>query len=286
MQKRRKHWDKPKWREGGFDMGTIAPIYTAENTKPAWQLDWSVTVFWRSAPFTDDWLEPLRSVLETDGIGILAHRFVNADRSQFLVSTLPTVKPIDVVQRVKGRLQFLVRDHWPKALRRNYDLHSIGSTQREKVENYVASQLEHHGLTGSVAAAQLADLQIINPDVDLSQPRFTSHARYRCNLHLVFVHADRHALSSTATLEAVRVMLRKASTVKGHLLSRLGLLPDHLHLVLGIAPEESPIEVALSYMNNIAFVYGMQPVLKASCYLGTIGEYDLGAITETAWLKD
>lgn len=266
-------------------MGSIAPIYTAENTQPAWQLDWSLTVFWRSAPFLDDWLEPLRAVLETDGIRILAHQFVNADRSQFLVSTRPNVEPIDVVQRVKGRLQFLVRDRWPKALRRNYDLHSIGSTQRDKAENYVASQLEHHGLTGRVAA-QLADLQIINPEVDLSLPRFTSHARYRCNLHLVFVDADRRTSVSAESLVAVRAMIRRAGVAKEHLLSRLGLLPDHLHLVLGIGIDESPIEVALNSMNNIAFAHGMQPVLTASCWLGTIGEYDLGAITDTAWLSD
>ena len=86
-------------------MGTLAPIYTAENTSPAWQLDWAVTVFWRKAPFTDDWLALLRPVLEPDGIRLLARQFVNADRSKFLVSTLPPVKPVDGVQRIKDRLQ-------------------------------------------------------------------------------------------------------------------------------------------------------------------------------------
>ena len=79
-------------------------------------------------------------------------------------------------------------------------------------------------------------------------------------------------------LEAVRTMIRSSATQKGHRLSRLGLLPDHFHLTLGTPLESSPEDVALSYMNNIAFVYDMRPVLMSSFYVGTFGEYDLGAI--------
>ncbi len=64
----------------------------------------------------------------------------------------------------------------------------------------------------------------------------------------------------------------------GLLLSRMGLLQDHLHLVIGTRPEDSPAAFAFSMMNNIAWVFGMRPVLKPSCYLGTVGEYDLGAV--------
>ena len=280
-------------------MTVLQPIYTEANTKPAWQLDWAITVFWRQPPFTTDWLYDLRSALEPDGIRILAHQFAHQDRSQFLVSTLPSVKPVDVMQRLKGRLQHLVRDRWPKALRRNYDLHSIGSTRREKVEAYVASQLEHHGVEtdevvqkrgnhpderGGGVMPLLKDLQIINPEVNLGRFRFSAHARFRCNLHLVFVHEHRYQEQRLELLHAVRQMIRKASLAKQHLLSRLGLLPDHIHLVRGFDPSESPIELALSYMNNIAFVHQMQEVLMKSCYVGTIGEYDLGAIASDSWL--
>ena len=72
-------------------------------------------------------------------------------------------------------------------------------------------------------------------------------------------------------------MIRRCASAHGDLLSRVGLLPDHIHLVLGFSPEEAPLDVALRYMNNIAFVFGMEPVLMHSCYLGTVGEYDLGA---------
>ncbi len=256
------------------------PIYTVDNCKPAWQLDWTLTVFWREPPWTDDWLAALTDVTEQDGVRILNHRFATPDSSQFLVSTKPTVRPVDLVRSVKGRLQYIIRERWPKALQRNYDLHGIGSTQLEKVEAYIASQLEHHSVESSVLNAQLLDFQVVRPDVDLSQFRFTAHARHRCNLHLSFVNDWRWRESRTRVLERVRAMILRASDTKGHLLSRVGLLPDHVHLVLGFSPEESPLEVALSYMNNIALVYDMQPVLMRSCYLGTVGEYDLGAMRQ------
>lgn len=267
----------------GVRMAALEPIYTATNTTPAWQLDWVLTVFWRAAPFADDWLDELRAAVELDGIRLLGHQFVNADRSQFLVSTLPAVKPIEVVHRIKGRLQHFVRKRWPQAFRRNYDLHSIGSTRREKAEAYVASQLEHHGVSDTLRV-RLIDLQLVAPEIDLSRPRFTAHGRFRCNLHLVCAHAQHASDQQSGKWDAIRQMIRNVASAKGHLLSRLGLLPDHVHLVLGFNPHESPLEVGLSYMNNIAFVYQMQPVLMPSCFLGTVGEYDLGAIAPTAWL--
>ncbi len=260
-------------------MAVAVPIYRPDKTSTAWQLLWSLTVFWRSPPFSDDWLELLRQAVEPDGVRLLEHRFAQPQRSQFLLTTKSETRPVDVVQRVKGRLQYLVRDRWPKAFSRNYDLHSIGSTRRDKVEQYVASQLEHHFADDPRLKALLADLQIINPDVDLSQPRFTAHARFRCNLHLVFARAPAHREERTELHEQVRNMIRSVASANGHLLSRLALLPDHMHIVLGTSMDESPQSVALCYMNNVCGVYDFQPVLRPSFFVGTIGEYDLGAIT-------
>ncbi len=65
---------------------------------------------------------------------------------------------------------------------------------------------------------------------------------------------------------------------KGHLLSRAGIFADHLHLAVGCGIRESPQEVALSYMNNLAYARGMRPVFQFGCYVGTFGEYDFGAL--------
>ena len=122
------------------------PSYTTENCRFAFQLLWSFNLFWRVARVADDWLEPLRQALEADGIRILEHRFPQFKLSQFLLSTLPTVPPRLIAQRVKGRLQFLLRSHDQQAFQRNYSLRSIGSTTREKLEDYMAGQLAHHAI--------------------------------------------------------------------------------------------------------------------------------------------
>ena len=257
-----------------------APIYTAENARPAYQLDWSLTVFWKRAIGSDSWLAELQAATEKDGVRILSHRFSTKGCSLFLLSTLPAVRPVDAVRSIKGRLQTLIRSTLPQAFLRNYDLHSVGSTTRAKAEAYVTSQLEHHAESLAVVTHQLADLQWIDPDVDLSAEQFSAHARHRCNLHLSFVCQDRRTGIGIPLLVAVRNMIRRACAAKKVRLSRIGLLPDHLHLIVGTSHEAAPIELALSLMNNIAFVYGMQPILRPSCFLGTIGEYNLGAIRQ------
>ena len=79
-------------------------------------------------------------------------------------------------------------------------------------------------------------------------------------------------------LAKVRQMVIRAAETKQHRLSHLAILPDHLHLLLGIRLEESPLSVGLSYLNNIAYVYGMQPILQHGFFVGTFGEYNLSAI--------
>jgi hypothetical protein len=54
----------------------LVPIYTAENIKIADQLNWSLSVFWHEAPFSNDWLPVLQQVTEADGVRILERRFV------------------------------------------------------------------------------------------------------------------------------------------------------------------------------------------------------------------
>src|SRR5262249_40421641 len=99
-------------------------------------------------------------------------------------------------------------------------------------------------------------------------------------LHLVFVTEGRWRETDDLLLRRMRTMLLAASQKKGHLLSRGAVLPDHIHLMMGCPLEESPAEVAASYMNNLAYLWGMRPIFMFSGFLGTFGEYDRGAIAE------
>jgi hypothetical protein len=75
----------------------------------------------------------------------------------------------------------------------------------------------------------------------------------------------------------MRDTILKAAAKHEHLLSKGGILPEHVHLALGCDVRESPSQVALSYMNNLAYACGMKRVFAFGFYVGTFGEYEIGA---------
>ena len=257
----------------------MKPLYTSANCKAAYQLRWSLALFSAAElPPVETWVDALSEVVERDGVRLLESRLHPPGVLLFLLSTQPPVKPPQVVKSVKGRLQHLLRASAPSAFRRNFSLSSVGDARREAIESYVGSQLGHHGMVDARVQARFKDFQFAFRAVDLSAEQFSSHGRYVYNLHVVLVHDERWREIREDYLATTRDMLFKAARQKGHRLSRLALLPDHLHATLSCSFAESPEEVALGYMNNLAFAHRMQPVFCQSYYVGTFGEYDIRAI--------
>jgi REP element-mobilizing transposase RayT len=261
------------------------PIYTRENCAFACPLQWGLTIFWRAPSGRADWFADLQQALEPDCIRLLGHRFQSPAVSQFLISTTPPVAPLSVVQRVKGRLQHLVRSEWPKAFRGNYALRSLGKVTREVVESYVAGQVDHHRMADPRVEERLRRCQIVNEDVDLSQPQRTSQGLFWNNLHIVLVHRERWMEVRDEALQGVRQMISAVARRKGYLLSRAGILADHVHLTLGCPLEIAPVDVALALLNNLAYVHGMKPMYQYGGFIGTFGEYDTRAVRmeRSAW---
>jgi REP element-mobilizing transposase RayT len=121
--------------------------------------------------------------------------------------------------------------------------------------------------------------------VDLSQPRSTGSGRYWYNLHVVLVHRERWAEVREETLQRIHDMIIKASAAKEYWLSRAGILPDHIHLVLGCPIGVTPAEVALGFLNNLAHAHGMRPVYQFGGYLATVGEYTHHALRSETSLR-
>ena len=254
------------------------PIYTPDNCRVSFRLTWSLAVFWRSSMPEPEWLDELTAATEKDGVRILNHQPSDGDVSQFLLSTTPNVSPSAAIRSVKGRLQALVRPRRPRALSRNYFIHSIGTAKREVVEAYVADQLGHHRMAHPQAQRLLGRHQISRQEIDLGQVRHSAHGRFVYNLHLVLVNDGRWREIREERLARTNRALVAAGAKKGHLLSRVGVFADHLHLTLGCDVSESPEEVALGYMNNLAYAHGMRRVYQFGYYVGTFGQYDLGAV--------
>ncbi len=264
---------------------SLQPIYTRDNCRFAAPVQWGLTVFWRSPPERDDWFASLGQSLAPDGIRLLGHRFQSPAVSQFVISTLPHVAPLLIVQRVKGRLGYLVRGQWPKAFRGNYALRSFGKVTRQIVESYVEGQVGHHRMADARVEERLRRYQIIDNGIDLSEPQRTSQGLFWHNLHIVLVHRERWMDIREESLSGVNKMILRATQAKGYLLSRAGILPDHVHLTLGCPFAVSPLDVALGFLNNLAYVHGMKPVLQFGAFVGTFGEYDSGAVRSQTALR-
>jgi REP element-mobilizing transposase RayT len=74
-------------------------------------------------------------------------------------------------------------------------------------------------------------------------------------------------------LRQLRDATLKIAAKKQHILSRLSILPDHLHAALRPAIDESPLQVAFAYLNNLAHMAGRGPIWQDGYYVGTFGEY-------------
>jgi hypothetical protein len=125
---------------------------------------------------------------------------------------------------------------------------------------------------------RLSKIQFHDPGVDLAALRASAHGPFAHSLHLVLKNADELCDTREEWLSASRAMLIAACRKKGWLLSRLALVGNHLHALMGCDVVDAPRDVALSIMNNLAFAHDMKPVYRHSFYVGTFGPYDHGAI--------
>ena len=145
-------------------------------------------------------------------------------------------------------------------------------------DNYVARQTDRHPTVDDRVMAQLESLQFHDPAVMLDEGRIGSHGKLVHSLQIVIENAQGWNETRHEVLRGARDMIVRASASKGWRLARIGLLSNHIHILLGCSMVESPESVALSLLNNLAYAQGMTPAFRFSYYAGTFGRYDRNAI--------
>jgi REP element-mobilizing transposase RayT len=251
------------------------PLYTVANSRVAYQLHWSVALFAKTAwPEKETWWDRLSQAVEQDGVRLLEYHSSGPTTGQIFVSTRPEVSPVATVRSLKGRLQYLVRDAIPQFWLRHYAITSVGAANNDVLQGNVGRQVEHHPMADPRIVERLSKAQYQDAAVDLAALRSSSHGRFTHSLHLVFENAEHLADVRQEWLETSRLMVIAACQKKGWLLSRLGLVSNHLHALLGCAVTDAPRDVALSLLNNLAYAHGMRRVFESSFYVGTFGPYD------------
>ena len=257
----------------------MQPLYTPENTTAAYQLNWSVALFGTGElPSSDFWMENLKISTESDGVRILEHHEAAAHVSLFLVSAKPNVSPSQIVRSVKGRWQYLIRELTPKAFRRNYSISSVGEATSDVLERYVARQPQNHPMADADVQLRIEALQFHDASVNLGADRISSHGRFIYSLQVVLENESGWNEIRKDVLIRSSKMIIDSAAKHGWGLARIGMVSNHVHVLLTADVTESPESVAISLMNNLAYVQGMRRVLRFSYYIGTFGVYDRAAI--------
>ena len=253
--------------------------YSFQPAAVAYQLRWSLAIFpTEPIPHPSNWLEHLSLACEPDGIRVLEATNSPNGSLLLLLSTQPQVKATTIVQRVKGRLQHLLRDQGGIAWRRNFRLSSVGDANLNTVEQYVANQLGHHSMASTSVQQSLAELAWHDKTLDISQPVTSSHGQYALGLHVVLVHAERWRNANLRFVELTRNGILATLAHWNCAAARIALLADHVHFTMRLSYEVSPSELILAVMNEVCDDHDGLRMWMEGFYVGTIGSYDMSAV--------
>lgn len=258
----------------------LNPIYTpAHVASPAFSLRYDWTGWPSSTPVCDepatDFWDALLPLWEQDGVRLL-ERSWRTNLIHLTFSAKPQVAPTLLAARAKGRLQHAIRRAGrPTDFSRKVSVRSVGKNCTDDVLRYVAGQTAKEECADPRFREMLKQFTIRDDSVDLSKPSETSSGRCWYNLHLVLVVRERFRFGEAETLTRIRDSSFAIARKKGHQIASLSVLPDHLHTALRGNIEKSPEEIALGFMNNLAYSLGQNAVWQYGYYAGTFGEYDM-----------
>jgi putative transposase len=222
--------------------------------------------------------QQLLQICQRHGYHLLEHR-VEPAHLRCLISLRPEHVPSDVAQRLKGALSYEIGRQFGKTgplWGRGYFGRSVGQINLSGVKRYIAQQAEHHGY-GARAFVPVVRYRHPNPP-SLTLP----HVAFDINYHIVLAVQYRESLFDPELAEAVLGYWQRIAEVKGFVLHRTTILPDHVHLLIAATPKVSAEQCVLAVMNNTwAYLtkrfWGALKVTRAlevwqpSYYVGTVG---------------
>ena len=220
---------------------------------------------------------------------------ISKDNLRLLVSLKPSQTVSETVKFLKGNIsrEFglafpdLLRAHFSSSLwARGYFATSSGKVNLTAARNYVDSQAEHHGYRGEWTRP----LKFRNPD--FKSPAFTpDHCFCKLDYHLALVTQNRLPLFDEAMAPALFDYIMAIGRKHKFAVDRIGLMPDHMHLIVEAAPSVSPEECVKAIEENTRHwvtkrYSGVLKQMEAwnvwqpSSYVATVGEYSTAQVRE------
>ena len=261
----------------------VQPIYTADNLAG---IAYCLRYTWSGWPSTGSFPPQLPDVLqkqladawEAEGLRRLESKW-EPESVQITFSTKPNVSPLFLASRAKGRLQHALRMNGPPcSFSRKLSVRSVGQGSREQVEHYIQKQARKEPLADPRFKEMLDSLAVSDTSVDLSQPIETGSGRYWYCLHLVLVAQARYRFGRRCDLERLRDGAMAIAKKKGYAISSFSVMPDHMHASLRGDIQQSPEEIGLAFLNNLAYMMGQNAIWEFGYYAGTFGEYRMDAV--------
>lgn len=218
---------------------------------------------------------------------------LSADHLRLLLSLKPEQTVSRAVQMLKGNLSRQFSAAYPSVLASHrtktpwaegYFARSSGKADISTVRRYVEDQAAHHGYRGAWTSA----LAYSNPS--FRSPAFHfDHCVCILAYHIVLVTKFRTPLFDDHIAPGLFDHIVAIGNKRGFAVDRLGVAPDHLHLVIEGRPDFSIADCALALANNtrhwmeqrywgVLKQTGCWDVWQPSFYAGTVGEYSTAQI--------
>jgi putative transposase len=199
---------------------------------------------------------------------------------QLVLSLRPSQIISDALKRLKGRSSAAICQEFgltPPLWARGYLARSAGRVRVQAAKRYLANQAEHHGYS------KRALPPVFRFRATERELLATAHASFDLTHHLVFATRFRRGVFDSKTGEALVNYWIKVAARRAFAIDQATVLPDHVHLLVRMAPKVSVEQVVLSLMNNGQYFVAkhfpltlveakIDQLWQPSAYVGTCGE--------------
>ncbi|MBI3952316.1 MAG: IS200/IS605 family transposase [Acidobacteria bacterium] len=266
--------------------------HTAMHLEPLTQLNWAYRLHyylcWQThryrALFTDNskhraLAETLQEICQRHDYHLL-HFKIYPDHVRCLLSLRPAHIIATVIQKLKANSAREFRIQFPDVSlplwARGYFARSVGQVRIEAVRRYLDQQAEHHGYSNRTLppAYRYKATQPVRLEA--------AHANFDLIHHLVFATRYREGIFGSSSGKALTEYWLRVAAKKGFAIDQISIVPDHVHMLVRLAPTMSVEMCGLWLLNNGQYFMGKEfgnllvrakvPALwQPSGYAGTCG---------------
>jgi REP element-mobilizing transposase RayT len=199
---------------------------------------------------------------------------------QLLFKASPKLAPVLFLKNVKGRLDHAFRKlKTPVKFSELNAFRALGANTNKIVAEYIKKQISKENFADNRYRKYLSQFTFENLSHDISEPYKSHSGRYWYNIHLVIVIEKRdYQITRSDVFEQIHNYLLKIAEKKKCIIAKFAIMPDHIHIALRGNIELSPYEIALSFLNNLAYLLRKGRFWSNEFYVGTFSSYALDQI--------